>query len=66
MQIAKKYGTAVALQLGVHETLLTAKRAVLNPIGDAILGKDPNYAFERAYLKGARDAWRELDGSTPP
>jgi glycosyltransferase involved in cell wall biosynthesis len=61
VQIAHKYGAGVALQLGVHETLLTAKRAVLNPLGDAILGKDPSYAFERAYLKGAREAWRVLE-----
>jgi glycosyltransferase involved in cell wall biosynthesis len=66
VQIAHKYGTAVALQLGVHETLLTAKRAVLNPIGDAILGKDPNYAFERAYLKGARDGWKEFENTNTP
>ena len=67
VQIAHKYGAGVALQLGVHETLLTAKRAVLNPIGDFILGKDSNYAFERAYLKGARDAWKALEtqDSTP-
>ncbi len=60
VQIAHKYGTGVALQLGVDKTLLTAKRVVLNPVGDFILGKDNNYAFERAYLKGARDAWSAL------
>ncbi len=60
VKIAIKYGDAVALQLGVHPSLLLAKRTVLNPLGDAILGTRADYAFERAYLEGARVAWKEL------
>ncbi len=58
--IAQKLGGSVALQLGVHPSLLLAKRTILNPLGDAILGTRADYAFERAYLDGARAAWKEL------
>ena len=61
VQIAKKHGDSVAMQLGVHPSLLAAKRLVLNPIGDFLLQSRADYAFERAYLNGARDAWAKAD-----
>jgi hypothetical protein len=44
----------------VNPVLGFFKRAVLNPLGDALLGDQPGYVFERAYLQGAREAHREL------
>ena len=60
VKIAQKYGDAVALQLGVHPSLLSAKRLFLNPIGDVLLTSLSDYAFERAYLNGAGAAWKEI------
>lgn len=57
VRIAQKHGDAVAMQLGVHPSLLVAKRIALNPIGDFLLGSRADYAFEKAYLAGARAAW---------
>ena len=58
-RLAGKYGSNVGALLGVHPAILALKRVVMNPVGDAILGRNPNYAFERAYLKGARAARNE-------
>ncbi len=60
--IAQKLGGSVALQLGVHPSLLLAKRFLLNPVGDLVLKSLSDYAFERAYLNGARAAWKEIEG----
>ena len=59
--IAKKHGARVGLQLGVDQRVLGAKGLYLNPIGDLLLNKTSDYAFERAYLEGARAAWRALE-----
>jgi glycosyltransferase involved in cell wall biosynthesis len=53
-RLALKYGSGVGAMLGVHPAIIALKRVVMNPVGDAILGKNPGYAFERAYIKGAR------------
>jgi glycosyltransferase involved in cell wall biosynthesis len=60
VMIAQRYGVRVGLQLGVNPVLGLLKRAVLNPLGDVLLGDQPGYVFERAYLQGAREAHREL------
>lgn len=60
VKIAQKYGDTVAMQLGVHPSLLAAKQLLLNPIGDVLLKSITDYAFERAYLNGAREAWKEI------
>jgi glycosyltransferase involved in cell wall biosynthesis len=62
VMIARKHGARVALQLGVDRRMLGAKALYLNPLGDLLLNKTSDYAFERAYLEGARAAWRELEG----
>ena len=61
VMIAKKHGARVAVQLGVSQTMLSAKGLYLNPVGDLLLRGAADYAFERAYLEGARAAWRELE-----
>ncbi len=61
VMIARKHGTRVAVQLGVDRRLLNAKGLYLNPLGDLLLRGAADYAFERAYLEGARAAWRELE-----
>ena len=58
-KLAAKYGPQVAALLGVHPLVRGLKRIVMNPLGDAIFGRNPNYVFERAYLKGAREAAHE-------
>ena len=60
VMIAQRYGVRVGLQLGVNPLLGLLKRAILNPLGDVLLGDHPGYVFERAYLQGAREAHREL------
>jgi glycosyltransferase involved in cell wall biosynthesis len=60
VKIAQKYGDAVAIQLGVHPSLVFAKRLFLNPVGDFLLKSVSDYAFERAYLNGARAAYKEI------
>jgi glycosyltransferase involved in cell wall biosynthesis len=65
-RLALKYGSGVGAMLGVHPAIMALKRVVMNPVGDAILGKNPGYAFERAYLKGARAAKKEADALEPP
>jgi hypothetical protein len=40
------------MQLGVHPTMLAAKRVALNPVGDLLFQAAEDYAFERAYLEG--------------
>ncbi len=62
VMIAKKHGARVAVQLGVDQRVLSAKGLYLNPVGDLLLRGTSDYAFERAYLEGARAAWRELEG----
>jgi hypothetical protein len=57
--IAKKHGSSVAMQLGVHPSLLAVKGVYLNPVGDLLLRGASDYAFERAYLEGARAAWKD-------
>ena len=61
VMIAKKHGSRVALQLGVDQRMLSAKALYLNRMGDLLLRGTSDYAFERAYLEGARAAWRELE-----
>ena len=61
VMIAKKHGARVGLQLGVDQRMLSAKALYLNPVGDFVLRGAADYAFERAYLEGARAAWRELE-----
>ena len=61
VMIAKKHGRSVAVQLGVDRRMLGAKALYLNPVGDLLLRGTSDYAFERAYLEGARAAWRELE-----
>lgn len=61
VMIAKKHGARVALQLGVEKRMLSAKGLYLNSLGDLLLRGAADYAFERAYLEGARAAWRELE-----
>jgi hypothetical protein len=59
--IARKHGSGVATQLGVHPNLLAVKGLYLNPLGDLLLRRAEDYNFERAYLDGARAAWRDLE-----
>ena len=65
-KLAQKYGPEVGALLGVHPFVRGLKRIVLNPVMDAILGKNPHYAFERAYLEGARAAAHEGDRPALP
>jgi glycosyltransferase involved in cell wall biosynthesis len=60
VKIAQKHGGSVALQLGVHPSLLTAKRLAFNPLGRVLLGSRADYTFEEAYFRGARDAWKKV------
>jgi glycosyltransferase involved in cell wall biosynthesis len=60
VRIAQKHGGGVAMQLGVHPNLLTAKRLAFNPLGRVLLGSRADYAFEEAYFHGARDAWQKI------
>lgn len=62
VMIARKHGARVAVQLGVDRRMLSAKALYLNRVGDLLLRGVSDYAFERAYLEGARAAWRELEG----
>ncbi len=64
-RLALKYGPSVGAMLGVHPAIMALKRVVMNPLGDAILGKNPGYAFERAYMKGARAAQKETETPKP-
>ncbi len=64
VMIAQKHGARVAMQLGVHPTMLAAKRLVLNPVGDVLFRSAEDYAFERAYLEGARAGWKEKASDT--
>jgi glycosyltransferase involved in cell wall biosynthesis len=59
VQIAQKHGGSVAMQLGVHPSLLTAKRVAFNPLGRLLFGQRADFAFEEAYFRGARDAWKK-------
>jgi hypothetical protein len=45
----------------LHPGLQLLKRGLLNPLGDAFLGENPTYKFERAFLQGSREARRELE-----
>lgn len=63
--IAQKHGGNVAVQLGVDPRLLAVKGLYLNPIGDLLLRRAEDYGFERAYLEGARAAWKELEAAKP-
>jgi glycosyltransferase involved in cell wall biosynthesis len=58
VKIAQKHGGNVALQLGVHPSLLLAKRAAFNPLGRVLFAQRADYAFEEAYFRGARAAWK--------
>lgn len=57
--LTERYGREVGLMLGVHPVVLGLKRVVMNPVMDVILGGNPGYAFERAYLNGARQKRQE-------
>ncbi|HEX2863108.1 MAG TPA: glycosyltransferase family A protein [Deinococcales bacterium] len=61
VQVAARYGPAVAWRLGVHPTLLAAKRALYNPVTAALAGRSRGYAWERAYQEGALEAQAALD-----
>lgn len=65
-RLAQKYGPRVGAMLGVHPAIIALKRVVMNPVGDVILGRNPGYAFERAYIKGARAAKKEAEPLEPP
>jgi hypothetical protein len=51
VMIAKKHGTRVAMQPGVHPTMLALKRVALNPVRDLLFRAAEDYAFERVYLE---------------
>jgi glycosyltransferase involved in cell wall biosynthesis len=54
-------GARAEVEGGLHPGLQLLKRGLLNPLGDAFLGENPTYKFERAFLQGSREARRELE-----
>jgi glycosyltransferase involved in cell wall biosynthesis len=62
-QLAHARGARAEVEGGLHPGLQLLKRSVLNPLGDAFLGENPTYKFERAFLQGSREARRELERS---
>ena len=60
-QLAHVRGARKEVEGGLHPGLQLLKRGLLNPLGDAFLGENPTYKFERAFLQGSREARRELE-----
>lgn len=60
-QLAHVRGARAEVEGGLHPGLQLLKRGLLNPLGDAFLGENPTYKFERAFLQGSREARRELE-----
>jgi glycosyltransferase involved in cell wall biosynthesis len=64
-QIAHVRGARAEVEGGLHPGLQLLKRGLLNPLGDAFLGENPTYKFERAFLQGSREARREIEKKSP-
>jgi GT2 family glycosyltransferase len=60
-QLAHVRGARAEVEGGLHPGLQLLKRGLLNPLGDAFLGENPTYKFERAFLQGSREARREIE-----
>jgi hypothetical protein len=60
-KLAHIRGAWAEVEGGLHPGLQLLKRGLLNPLGDAFLGENPTYKFERAFLQGSREARRELE-----
>jgi glycosyltransferase involved in cell wall biosynthesis len=60
-KLAHVRGARAEVEGGLHPGLQLLKRGLLNPLGDAFLGENPTYRFERAFLQGSREARRELE-----
>jgi glycosyltransferase involved in cell wall biosynthesis len=60
-KLAHLRGARAEVEGGLHPGLQLLKRGLLNPLGDAFLGENPTYKFERAFLQGSREARRELE-----
>ncbi len=60
-KLAHARGARAEVEGGLHPGLQLLKRGLLNPLGDAFLGENPTYRFERAFLQGSRQARRELE-----
>jgi glycosyltransferase involved in cell wall biosynthesis len=62
-KLAHVRGARAEVEGGLHPGLQLLKRGLLNPLGDAFLGENPTYKFERAFLQGSREARRDLERS---
>jgi glycosyltransferase involved in cell wall biosynthesis len=62
-KLAHIRGARAEVEGGLHPGLQLLKRGLLNPLGDAFLGENPTYKFERAFLQGSREARRDLERS---
>jgi glycosyltransferase involved in cell wall biosynthesis len=60
-KLAHIRGARAEVEGGLHPGLQLLKRGLLNPLGDAFLGENPTYKFERAFLQGSREARREIE-----
>jgi glycosyltransferase involved in cell wall biosynthesis len=60
-KLAHLRGARAEVEGGLHPGLQLLKRGLLNPLGDAFLGENPTYKFERAFLHGSREARREIE-----
>lgn len=60
-KLAHARGARAEVEGGLHPGWQLLKRGLLNPLGDAFLGENPTYRFERAFLQGSREARRELE-----
>jgi glycosyltransferase involved in cell wall biosynthesis len=60
-KLAHVRGARAEVEGGLHPGLQFLKRGLLNPLGDAFLGENPTYKFERAFLQGSRGARREIE-----
>ncbi len=60
-KLAHVRGARAEVEGGLHPGLQLLKRGLLNPLGDAFLGENPTYKFERAFLQGSREARREIE-----
>ena len=60
-RLAHARGARAEVEGGLHPGLQLLKRGLLNPLGDAFLGENPTYKFERAFLQGSREARREIE-----
>jgi GT2 family glycosyltransferase len=63
VRVTRRYpGAASAWWLGVHPLMLGAKRIALYGPWSRLIDADVR-RYERAYARGARDAWRQGDGA---